>query len=137
MDRHSKTVTNVVESCVYIRRRFYAISLMRGELQLSRSLLLPSLFCNTTKIRTLVRQRGGQGIQAWTLQTSRCLKCTNGGSRGQKETLPGRTMILGISGFIYLALVYDQGYGRGGTPIFTGVFEPLARVALYPTDEDG
>ena len=31
----------------------------------------------------------------------------------------------------------DQGYGRGGTPIFTGVFEPLARVALYPTDEDG
>ena len=22
----------------------------------------------------------------------------------------------------------DQGYGRGGTPIFTGVFEPLARV---------
>ena len=31
----------------------------------------------------------------------------------------------------------DQGYGRGGTPIFTGVFELLARVALYPTDEDG
>ena len=31
----------------------------------------------------------------------------------------------------------DQGYGRGGTPIFTGVFEPLARVDLYPTDEDG
>ena len=31
----------------------------------------------------------------------------------------------------------DQGYGRGGTHIFTGVFEPLARVALYPTDEDG
>ena len=31
----------------------------------------------------------------------------------------------------------DQGYGRGGTPIFTGVFEPLARVALYLTDEDG
>ena len=31
----------------------------------------------------------------------------------------------------------DQGYGRGDTPIFTGVFEPLARVALYPTDEDG
>ena len=32
---------------------------------------------------------------------------------------------------------FDQGYGRGGTPIFTGVFEPHARVALYPTDEDG
>ena len=31
----------------------------------------------------------------------------------------------------------DQGYGRGGTPIFTGVFEPLARVALYLADEDG
>ena len=31
----------------------------------------------------------------------------------------------------------DQGYGRGGTPIFTVVFEPLARVALYPRDEDG
>ena len=34
-------------------------------------------------------------------------------------------------------LSLDQGYGRAGTPIFTGVFEPLARVALYPTDEDG
>ena len=32
---------------------------------------------------------------------------------------------------------FDQGYGRGGTPIFTGVFEPLARVTLYPTNEDG
>ena len=31
----------------------------------------------------------------------------------------------------------DQGYGRGGTPIFTDVLEPLARVDLYPTDEDG
>ena len=34
-------------------------------------------------------------------------------------------------------VVADQGYGRGGTPIFTGVFEPVARVALYPTDEGG
>ena len=25
----------------------------------------------------------------------------------------------------------------GVPPFFTGVFEPLARVALYPTDEDG
>ena len=25
----------------------------------------------------------------------------------------------------------------GGTPIFTGVFEPLARVTLYLTDENG
>ena len=31
----------------------------------------------------------------------------------------------------------DQGYGRGSAPIFTGVFELLARVALSPTDEDG
>ena len=31
----------------------------------------------------------------------------------------------------------DQGYGRGGTPIFSGVFEPLARVALHLTDENG
>ena len=31
----------------------------------------------------------------------------------------------------------DEGYGRRGTPIFTGVFGPLARVALYPTDKDG
>ena len=29
---------------------------------------------------------------------------------------------------------FDQGYGRGGTPVFTGVFEPLARVTLYLTD---
>ena len=31
----------------------------------------------------------------------------------------------------------DQGYGTGGTPVFTDVFEDLARVALYPTDADG
>ena len=36
-----------------------------------------------------------------------------------------------------LSVSKDQGYGRGGTPIFTGAFEPLARVALYPKDEDG
>ena len=30
-----------------------------------------------------------------------------------------------------------QGYGRGRTPVFTGVFEPLARVTLYLTDENG
>ena len=29
-----------------------------------------------------------------------------------------------------VVVVVDQGYDRGGTPIFTGVFEPLARVAL-------
>ena len=39
--------------------------------------------------------------------------------------------------FLQFDLHTDQGYSRGGTPIFTGVFEPLARVALYPTDEDG
>ena len=31
----------------------------------------------------------------------------------------------------------DQGYGRGGTPVFTGVFKPVARVTLYLTDENG
>ena len=31
----------------------------------------------------------------------------------------------------------DQGYGSGGTPVFTGVFEPLARVTLYLTPENG
>ena len=31
----------------------------------------------------------------------------------------------------------DQGYGRGGTPVFTGVFKPLVRVTLYLTDENG
>ena len=52
--------------------------------------------------------------------------------------------------WVYFSIVYlmpltppgrfladDQGYDRGGTPIFTDVFEPLARVALYHTDEDG
>ena len=45
------------------------------------------------------------------------------------------TMLLAST--IYERPAPDQGYGRGGTPNFTGVFEPLARVALYPTDEDG
>ena len=31
----------------------------------------------------------------------------------------------------------DQAYGRGGTPVFTCVFEPLARVTPYLTDENG
>ena len=31
-----------------------------------------------------------------------------------------------------------QGYGRGGgTPVFTDVFEPVAPVTLYLTDENG
>ena len=34
-------------------------------------------------------------------------------------------------------LCVDQGYGRGDTPDFTGVFEPLARVTLYLIDEEG
>ena len=38
---------------------------------------------------------------------------------------------------VHCAGSVDQGYGRGGTPIFTDVFEPLARVVLYSTDEDG
>ena len=39
--------------------------------------------------------------------------------------------------FFLPPLHVDHGYGRGGTPIFTGAFEPLARVALDPTGEDG
>ena len=35
------------------------------------------------------------------------------------------------------ASMSDQGYGRGGTPVFTGLFEPLARVTLYLKDENG
>ena len=31
MDHHSTTVTKVIKGCVYIRRRFYAIRLMRGS----------------------------------------------------------------------------------------------------------
>ena len=31
----------------------------------------------------------------------------------------------------------DRGYGRGDTPVFTGAFEPVARVTLYLTDENG
>ena len=40
-------------------------------------------------------------------------------------------------GTITADTITDQGYGRGGTPVFTGVFEPLARVTLYLTDENG
>ena len=39
--------------------------------------------------------------------------------------------------FGHIYIEYDQGYGRGGTPVFTGVFKPVARVTLYLTDEDG
>ena len=31
----------------------------------------------------------------------------------------------------------DQGYGTGGTLVFNGVFEPVARVTLHLTDENG
>ena len=89
MDRQGTTVTNVVEGCVYIRKRFYAISLIRGELQhsaLRSLLLLSSLSSNTTKIRTLIRPRGGQGIQAWTLRTRSVLgKEASGLVRGRNR----------------------------------------------------
>ena len=52
--------------------------------------------------------------------------------------VPGfRCCFVLLATVVSFATTVDQGYGRGGTPIFTGVFEPLARVALYPTDEDG
>ena len=31
----------------------------------------------------------------------------------------------------------DQGYGRGGTPVFTCEFEQVARVTMYLTDDNG
>ena len=68
------TVTEVVEGCVYLRRRFYAIfgMLSGGEFELSalRSplsaplLSLSSLSSNATTINKLIRPRGGQGIRA-------------------------------------------------------------------------
>ena len=53
------------------------------------------------------------------------------------EILSSVYLISACSRRVFFCGTEDQGYGRGGTPIFTGVFEPLARVALYPTDEDG
>ena len=70
----SSTVTKVVEGCVYLRRRWYAIfgMLSGGEFELSAlcSLLcfsLSSLSSNTTTINKLIRLRGGQGIRAFGL----------------------------------------------------------------------
>ena len=57
-------------------------------------------------------------------------------SRGGFSSLAAGTF-LNIADAAPYATAADQGYGRGGTPIFTDLFEPLARVALYPTDEDG
>ena len=48
-DRHSTTVKKIVEGCVYIRRRFYAISLMRGELQ-------HSALCSFSPLCPLIQQ---------------------------------------------------------------------------------
>ena len=42
----------------------------------------------------------------------------------------------GYANWLYLLLI-DQGYGRGGTPVFPGVVEPLAPVTLYLTEENG
>ena len=49
MDRHSTTVTKVVEGCVYIRRRFMHI-LMRGELQ-------HSALCSFSSLCPLIHRR--------------------------------------------------------------------------------
>ena len=50
MDRHSTTVTKVAEGCVYIRRPFYAISLMRGELQ-------HSALCSFSPLCPIIQRR--------------------------------------------------------------------------------
>ena len=48
------------------------------------------------------------------------------------------TLIDNVYGsYLFVFSRNDQSYGRGGTPVFTGVFEPVARVTLYLTDENG
>ena len=69
------TVTKVVEGCVYLRRRYYAIfgMLSGGEFEntVLRSPLaaLRLLSSNTTTSIKLIRPRGSQRIRAWTLRT--------------------------------------------------------------------
>ena len=89
------------------------------------------------------RERPLVGSEA-TIRTSRVRSNHVGSGRigsGWMASSRGRSRRVGSGGptppVRGLELSDDQGYGRGGTPIFTGVFEPLARVALYPTDEDG
>ena len=68
------------------------------------------------------------------------LKCLTSGqheSRVDLVTCSGRLGLNGNTKSGRLLITWDQGYGRGVTALFAGVFEPLARVSLYPTDEDG
>ena len=67
------TVTNVVESCVYIRRRYYGIVPRVGG-EFEHSALTPiSLFfalsSNAMTLNYLIRLRGSQGIQIWKQRT--------------------------------------------------------------------
>ena len=69
------TVTNVVEGCVYIRRRYYAILLpVGGEFEHSalrfHSDLSLALSSNATTLNHLIRLRGSQGIQIWKQRTT-------------------------------------------------------------------
>ena len=71
------TVTKVVEGCLYLRRRYYAIFGMLSGGEFEHSVLrspLSALSSNTTTINKLIRPRGGQGIRAWTLRTEPCSK---------------------------------------------------------------
>ena len=71
LDRHSTTVTQVVEGCVYICGRFYNFFLLKGEFRHSALSSSPSSQSyNTTKIRKLVRLRGGQIIRARALRAT-------------------------------------------------------------------
>ena len=54
-------------------------------------------------------------------------------SRGHWTVTIGLTVLPGAN----VSSRLDQGYGRGGTPTFTSVFEPVARVTLYLMDENG
>ena len=64
---------------------------------------------------------------------------SNGEGRSLADLSVDETRLLSVCMKTFIHVMFciaDQGYGRGGTPIFTGVFEPIARVDLYPTDED-
>ena len=103
LDRHSTTVTKVIEGCVHIRWRFHAFfSLEEGSgtlLSALRSLLrVSSLSFNTTKIRKLIRPRGGEGIRARTLRTHKRFESRSFGTRSPGCLHMSKTLKIVFSG---------------------------------------
>ena len=86
-------------------------------------------FCNSQRENHVLVSTGRGANEFGSGDISGFVFGFGGGSIAGNEQFP--TLML----MLYPGM--DQGYGRGGTPIFTGVFELLTRVALYPTDEDG